>query len=272
MRKIKFNTGLASIMIVASIFAGWQTLLLVTLFLFIFSEVEDKVKDIAIKVITFYIGYYIVSLGFDIIMDAGNLVVDTIRSFVTTFNTYADSLHQIDAIKIERTIDFILKVVDSTVSILFILVKIGFVLSVLTGKPKYQNILFKKISEYVNKAVSYVSSMNADAAFDSFPTSLATEDSYSSVPRMSPNSTMNQNASDIPSSVTPPTLEKTYAQETVYSNEMPTMQNNPSMQNTVSFHQTSNGQQASAISSNNTDVMPSSQQSFPNSNTNYTQE
>ncbi len=156
MNKIKLNTGLASIMIVASIFAGWQTLLLVVLLMFIFCEVEERVKDVAVKVITFYVGYYIVSLGWDVIVSAANLVSRSIISFVNTFNSYVDPVDYLVASKITSPINLVIDVASGVVSIMFVLVRIGFVISVLTGKTKSQNSLSKKIDEYVSKALNYV--------------------------------------------------------------------------------------------------------------------
>lgn len=163
MNKVKLNTGLASIMIVASIFAGWQTLLLVVLLMFLFCEVEDKVKDVATRVITFYVGYYIVSLGWDVIVSCANLVVRGISSFVATFNTYVDPVDYLVAAKITSPISLVVDIVSGAVSIMFTLVKIGFVISVLTGKPGSQNALVKKINEYVNQALNYVNGVVVNA-------------------------------------------------------------------------------------------------------------
>ena len=49
MSKIRMNTGLASIILVASIFAGWQGMLLAIILLFAFCDVEDTVKNVAIS-------------------------------------------------------------------------------------------------------------------------------------------------------------------------------------------------------------------------------
>lgn len=159
MNKVKINSGLASIMIVASIFAGWQTLLLVVLLMFLFCDVEDKVKDVAIRVITFYVGYYIVSLGWDVIVSCANLALRAINSFVTTFNSYVDPVDYLIATKITAPISLVIDIASGVVSIMFTLVRIGFVISVLTNKPASQNTLVKKINEYVAKALNYVNSV-----------------------------------------------------------------------------------------------------------------
>lgn len=156
MNKVKINTGLASIMIVASMFGGWQVLLLVVLLMLLFCEVEENVKNVAIRVITFYVGYTIVSLGWDVIVSCANLVVRGINSFVTTFNAYVDPVDYLVAIKLTAPINLVVDIASGVVSIMFTLVRIGFVISVLTGKPSSQNAVAKKINEYVSKAVNYV--------------------------------------------------------------------------------------------------------------------
>ena len=44
MNKVKISSGLASVLLLACLFAGWQTMLLVALLMFVFCEVEDKVN------------------------------------------------------------------------------------------------------------------------------------------------------------------------------------------------------------------------------------
>lgn len=159
MNKIKLNTGLASIMLVASIFAGWQCLLLVTILLFAFCDVEETVKNVAVSVITFYVGYTIVSVGWDVIVAAVNVVINAITKFATTFNNYVDPIDYISVVKLTAPFEFILSVVDSIVSVLLTIVKLGFVIAILTGKPAKKNVLSNKIQEYVAKAVNYVNGM-----------------------------------------------------------------------------------------------------------------
>lgn len=156
MNKIKLNTGLASIMLVASIFAGWQCLLLVTILLFAFCDVEEAVKNVAVSVITFYVGYTIVSVGWDVIVACINIVLNTITKFATTFNTYVDPIDYISVVKLTAPFEFILDVANSVVSVLLTIVKLGFVVAILTGKPAKKNVLSTKIQEYVTKAVNYV--------------------------------------------------------------------------------------------------------------------
>lgn len=153
--KLKINTGLASIILVASLFAGWQTMLLVTILMFLFCEVDERVKQVATSVITFYVGYTIVSTGWTIIMNVADLVVSTINNFVA-YIVKTFELYDFDISILMTPIGIIIKVLDNGVSILLSIVKLGFVIGVLTGKPSSSNPLSSKINEYVNKAINYV--------------------------------------------------------------------------------------------------------------------
>lgn len=165
MTKVKMNSGLACAMLVASIFAGWEALLLVTLLMFIFVEIDEKIQNVAIRVITFYVGYTIVSMGWNLIYSCVDVVVDAIKNVVTIINTYVDPVDYVDASKIIVPVTSILSVIDSCVSVLLLLARLGFVVSVFTFKPSKTTPLSTKINEYVNKVLNYINgNINVQAA------------------------------------------------------------------------------------------------------------
>lgn len=163
MTKVKINSGLMALMITASLFVGWQTLLLVTVLLFAFFEVEDSVKNVAIKVITFYIALAIVSAGWGLIVDGIKLVFSSINNVVLTIDSYLEEPIDISKLQLYvfTPITNIVKIADEIISYLFILVKLGFVISVLTGKKQKDNVITNKINDFVNKALSFINNFNA---------------------------------------------------------------------------------------------------------------
>ncbi|HAB67068.1 MAG TPA: hypothetical protein DCE23_06850 [Firmicutes bacterium] len=161
--KLKINTGLASIILVASLFAGWQTMLIVTILMFLFCEVDERVKQVATSVITFYVGYTIVSTGWTIIMNVADLIVSTINNFVA-YIVKTFELYDFDISILMTPLGIIIKLLDNGVSILLSIVKLGFVIGILTGKPSSSNPLSSKINEYVNKAINYVNGNVAKSA------------------------------------------------------------------------------------------------------------
>ncbi len=152
--KIKLNTGLASIILVASIFAGWQSILLITLLMFVFCEVDDRVKQVATSVITFFVGYTIVSVGWDILISIIELVVNTFTSFVSYLITNFEAEIEISAVI--GAINILISVLNKGVPIILSLAKVGFVIGVLCGRPAKNNLFSAKINEYVSKAINFV--------------------------------------------------------------------------------------------------------------------
>ena len=63
MNKLKINNGLAAIILLASLFAGWQTLLLAVILMLIFCEVNDKVRNLMVNVIAFLVGLTLISFA-----------------------------------------------------------------------------------------------------------------------------------------------------------------------------------------------------------------
>lgn len=158
MAKVKINPGLACVMLVASLFAGWECLLLVTLLMFIFCEIDERIKSVATKVITFYVGLSIVSLGWSIIVSGVKALTDAITSIVAIINTYRDPLDDIvSAAKIIAPITNLMDIADSVVEVLLVVAKLGFIISVFTFKPEKSNPLSTKINEYVNKVLNFIS-------------------------------------------------------------------------------------------------------------------
>ena len=165
MGKVKINNNLAALMLVASIFGGWECLLLVTLLMFIFCEVDDKIQNVAIRVITFYVAYTIVSMGWSVIYSGVSTAEGAITNIVATINTYLDPAEAIETTKLIVPIKNILAIADSVMDLLFLIVKLGFVVSVFTFKPASTNPLTTKINEYVNKVLNYINgNVNVQAA------------------------------------------------------------------------------------------------------------
>jgi len=159
MTKLKINPGLACGLLVGSFLVGGSSLFLVTLLLFIFCEVTDSTKDTAVRVITFFIGITIVSLGWSLIVDGIDVLVDFIKWVISSLNSFRDYDNQIDANKWINIITGLVSVVNSLIILLIALSKLVFAVSVITGKKGSENFVSKKINEYVNKALVYVNNI-----------------------------------------------------------------------------------------------------------------
>ncbi len=164
MNRIKVNNGMAAAIILMSMFAGWQTLLLAIVIMLVLCETDDKFKGIAIRVVAFMAGITLVGYAWDIIYQGIQLAFSGLNTLISTLNYYLDS--PISIIKLNQylidPVTGILKFLDSGVTYLLMLAKFGFVVATLSGKAVKENFIIKKINEYVSKVVSYVNNVEAN--------------------------------------------------------------------------------------------------------------
>lgn len=165
MERIKIKNGLAAAIILLSMFAGWQTLLIVTVLMLIFCDTDDKFKGIAVRVIAFMAGLALVSLAWEVLYKGIDLGIDGLNTLIGTLNSYLDD--PIDITKLTRYLIYpatgILDWLNSAVNYLILLAKFGFIVATLSGRAVKENIIVKKVNEYVSKVVSYISNIDAAA-------------------------------------------------------------------------------------------------------------
>lgn len=164
MTKIKINPGLAAIILLATLFAGWESLLLVTLLMFIFCDVDESIKNVATRVITFYVGFAIVSLGWNLISSGVDFIVTALNNLVGIINTYLEPEDYIVLTKITNPVNNVMEILNSGVAFLLLFARLAFILAVLTGKKSNGNVVSNKINEYVAKAINFVNAFGAKQA------------------------------------------------------------------------------------------------------------
>ena len=163
MNKVKINPGLASIALLASLFAGWQTLLIVTVLLFAFCEVDEKTKGVATSVLAFFVGFTIISWGWDLIESVLYMVPSLLTKFVEIINNFLSPLDYISLVKITAPITTLLGIASDIVSVVFTLVKLTFVINVLSGKDPKKFFLSGIFSKFIDKALNFINGTVAQA-------------------------------------------------------------------------------------------------------------
>lgn len=158
MNKLKINSGLASIIILASLFAGWQTLLLVVLFILLFCEINDTIKGMIVKVVSFFVGLTLFSTLWGLITDVFPLVVSTFNKFIGIISNYLEEPLDVSKVNLYLfdPVDSLISIVDSIVQYLLILIKFIFVISILANKAMKDNFVTKFINKYVDKVIRFV--------------------------------------------------------------------------------------------------------------------
>lgn len=162
--KIKISSGLASIILLACIFSGWETLLIVTVLMLLFCETDKNVKDIAIKVISFCVALNLVSYGWDLISDGVNLIINSIDDIVDLINSYLNYGSQISIAKLQSyllsPIAKLLNIANDVVAYLILFAKFSFIIAVLGNKQLKENIIVSKINNYITKVVNFINTFD----------------------------------------------------------------------------------------------------------------
>lgn len=164
MGKVKINSNLAALMLVASIFAGWGTLMIVTILMIIFCDLNDKIKPLIIKVVSFMAGISLILLGWDLVSNGIDLIFKLFNNIISIINSYLSYSSKIDLVEFESKFVFpVTTVVASIGSIIKYLVtfsKFGFIVAVISGKAMKENAWTKKVNQYISKFTNFASSFN----------------------------------------------------------------------------------------------------------------
>lgn len=166
MTKAKVNPGLAAVMVVASMFAGWQTLLIVSVLLLLFCELDEKVKTIMVRVITFMAGLALFTMCWNLIVEGIGVGTKSLGGAFDVINDYLEVGSKIDTTKLNsyliNPVNRITNIADGIVSFLITLAKFAFIIALLTGKKAKDNAISTKINGYVTKFVNYVNSTDSN--------------------------------------------------------------------------------------------------------------
>lgn len=164
MGKVKINNNLAALMLVASIFAGWGTLMIVTVLMIVFCDLNDKIKPLIIKVVSFMAGITLILLGWDLVSNGIDLIFKLFNNIISIINSYLSYSNKIDLVEFQgKFVVPVTTVVASIGSIIKYLVtfsKFGFIIAIISGKAMKENAWTKKVNQYVSKFTNFANSFD----------------------------------------------------------------------------------------------------------------
>lgn len=164
MGKVKINNNVAALMIVVSIFAGFETLLIVTALMAIFCDMNDKIKPLIIKVISFMAGLALISLGWKLISNGVDLVFNLFENIIKIINSYLSYSSKINITDFEtkfvNPVKIIVSSIGTIISYLILVFKFGFIISVVSGKAMKETAWTKKVNKFISKFVNFSNSYN----------------------------------------------------------------------------------------------------------------
>lgn len=158
MSKLKVNSNLLAVLVVISLFAGWQYMILVSAFIWCFCETSDNLKNLMIKVIAIYGGCFLFSTLWNLIDGGYELVVDGINGIFKIINSWNTSVMMPKELTqyLLNPLSVVMNFLGSVVKFIVLLVKFRFVVSVIANRP--MGGVFSKIQEYVNYFVNFANS------------------------------------------------------------------------------------------------------------------
>ena len=156
MKKIKVNENLLALLMFAAMFAGWQYLIIVTAFIWAFCESGKSLKDLTIKIIAVFGACSLVLLFWDVITEAIQAIFGGLREFFKILGSWMDDFDLVegyDRFFYNPLCVHLIAIIDKFVSLLVLLVKAVFILSVLKNKDMHG--LFSPVQTLVNKIVVF---------------------------------------------------------------------------------------------------------------------
>ncbi|MBQ7136879.1 MAG: hypothetical protein IJO43_02745 [Bacilli bacterium] len=169
MSKLKINSGLLSLVLVACLFTGWGTMLTVAALVLIFCEMDDKTKNIFVRVVSFFAAITLFNLFWDLITGAVSLGIGSIKDLIAVINSYLDYGKQISLGDLDRYLlvpaQGLVDIADSIVYYIISLVEFKFIVGLFLNRPGKPNFIIKKIEGYVNSVINFVNSFEFGAGF-----------------------------------------------------------------------------------------------------------
>ena len=151
MNKVKVSTGVASGLLLASLFAGIGSTLIIAVLLLIFCEVEDF-KKVLIRVLSFSVAIVILTTGWSLFVDLYGLFLTIVDSFVQFIDSFLKTPLDVSGLyKYFLTpVKILINMIDSIFDYVVAIIKLGFVIVLLKKKDVKETFLSKMVSNFIN--------------------------------------------------------------------------------------------------------------------------
>ncbi len=136
MKKLKVNENILALAMFASLFAGWQAMVLVLLFIWAFCEAGNSLQKLTVKVVSVFGAIAIIELGWMLIVQGVDATMGGLNKFFQMLVSWGvDSSLVLNADRYAFTpITLLLSIFESVLKLLLLIVKVKFIFSVLANK------------------------------------------------------------------------------------------------------------------------------------------
>ncbi len=174
MKKLKVNENILALAMFTSLFAGWQYMLIVLLFIWAFCEAGNSLQKLTVKAISVFGAIAIVSLIWSLIVQGYDATAGGLNRFFQMLVSWGvDANLVLNANKYAFTpLELLMAIFESILNFLLLIVKVKFVLSVISNKS-YTGFwpvkgLARKIEEFANNKYYEEDKANKSAAKGNF--------------------------------------------------------------------------------------------------------
>ena len=159
MKKFKINANFLALLVIISLFAGWEYMIVVTAFIWCFCESSQNLKNLTISAIAIFAGCYVFMWLWDVIESIYSIGIDSLTGLITILGNYGVDVLEL-SIKLDKylvgTLDVVMDLASSVVYLLVLLTKFKFIVSIISNKPMTG--AFSKIQEYINYFINFANS------------------------------------------------------------------------------------------------------------------
>lgn len=154
MNKFKINPNLMSILVLGSLFMGWQYLIFVILFI-VLCENNENVKNILIKTVALLAACLILSTAWSIVTEGIDLLDSALDSlFSMSYILEMDISKPEFLTTLFGIVGIVTSFISSAISYIILFAKFTFIMSVINNKPFKKP--FSKLDDYLNQVLNYI--------------------------------------------------------------------------------------------------------------------
>ena len=156
MKKFKINENLLALLMFGAMFAGWEYLILVTAFIWVFCESGKSLKDLTVKIFAVFGACALTLLFWDVLVQGFDALFGGLREFfkmLVSWGVDYDLIDGYDTYFYNPICIHLLEILGGVLSFAVLLVKSAFIYSVIRNKEMRG--FFGPIQTLINKVLVF---------------------------------------------------------------------------------------------------------------------
>lgn len=163
MKKFNVNANLLALLMLITLFAGWEYMIIVTAFIWVFCESSKNLKDLTIRTIAVYAGCSLFNILWSLLTGVYDVVIkglDTLLELIATLGAesldfsikFAEFVTKLNSYFL-NPVDSVVAILGSLVTLLILFIKFKYIVSTLSNKPLKGFLGF--VQKYIDAVVDF---------------------------------------------------------------------------------------------------------------------